>query len=276
MAAPSGKINLWTEGLDEGWNLDSNQMDRLDRGIQSILEIKDHVDMLFFRYGDELDCRLILRHKENNIHLRLANEIVEASDPDNQNYQNITINQEKVFQFLEEFVYEEEVVEEDRLNIRTDKKGIAAMVGAVVVLAVAFFMAGFYGKTEEGFIPIPVAVEIKDPKEIQQFMQSHAGIYATDIEDGEMVIEISRDGHWGYFDIVKRSAQHYGAVLVSGGSFTPGVEGATLAIVTDKRYVFYPNGGEKLEFLERHFTKVARTRDDLAYLHLPSMLEATN
>ncbi len=276
MAETGEKVNLWTEGLDEGWNLDSSQMEHLDRGNQSIHEIKDHVDMLLFRFADELDCRFILRYKEKSVHLRLRDNLIEASDPNDQNYQNIPVAQEKLFIFLEEFIYEEPEVEEDRLNIRSDKKGILAMAMAIIILGAAIYFAGFYSHEEEGFIPVPVAIKLEDPKEIQQFIQEHAGIYATEIEDGEMLIEISEDSRWGYYDIIKRSARHYVAVLVSGGSYSPGVEGATMAIVTDKRYVFYPNGGEELEFLDRIFTRVARSRDELAYLHLPSTLQATN
>lgn len=271
MSDPVDKISLWTEGLDEGWSMDSDQVDRMDRGAQSIKDIIEHVEMLIFRYGDELDCMLVLRHKEKFVHLSLSNKLIEASDPNDQTYQNIPVEQEKLYQFLEEFIYEEPEPEEDELQIRYDKKGIIAMLGAVVVLVLAIYFSGFYSSSEEGFMPVPSAVEFNDPIEIQNFYQRNAGLYATAIDDGEMLIELSSDGKWGFYDLTKRSSRLFVGTTISEGEYVPGKEGNLTAIVTDKRFVFYPKTGGELEFLQRPFTRIAGSREEVAYLDLPEI-----
>ncbi|MEX0322793.1 MAG: hypothetical protein AB3N63_11580 [Puniceicoccaceae bacterium] len=270
MSDPADKISLWTEGLDESWSMDSSQADHMDRGPQSIEEIMEHVDMLVFRYGDDLDCKLILRFKERTLHLQLSSKLMEASDPNDQTYQNIPVAQDNLYQFLDEFIYEEPEPDEGRINFREDKKGIIAMLCAVGVLIVAIYFSGFYGSDDEGFMPVPTAVQLQDPMEIQQFYEQNAGVYATAIDDGEMVIELTAEGTWAYFDLVKRTSRKYGAEMVSGGEYVPGKEEEVYAIVTDQRFVFYPKSEGELEFLQRSFRKVAVTREELAYLDLPA------
>lgn len=269
MASNGDKISLWTEGLDEGWSMDPSQADHMDRGTQSIKDIVEHVEMLVFRYSDELNCRLIVRFKEKILHLKLESNLIEASDPNDQTYQNIPVTQERLYQFLEDFIYEDPEPDESRINIHEDKKGIFAMLGAVVVLCVAIYFSGFYGNKEEAFMPLPSAEKLRDPLAIQRFYDQHAGIYATAIDDGEMLIELTTNGQWAYYDITKRNNRHYLGEMVSAGDYVPGMEESASAVVTDKRFVFYPKGDEDLEFLQRLFSKVADSRDELAYMDLP-------
>ena len=118
--------------------------------------------------------------------------------------------------------------------------GISIGVAAVVALGFAIrFVDGYLDQTSE-FIPKPMALEIDNPVESRDLTVKYSGVYATRIDDGEMLLELKRDGTWGFYDVRKGSVGSFILQAVKSGNCRPVYEAGRLAILTDTRYLFYP------------------------------------
>ena len=139
-----------------------------------------------------------------------------------------------------------------------------AVVAVAVVAGALGFISHFLNR-DSGFFPKPTVVGIADPIEAKEILVGHAGIYATRLADGEMLLELRPDGTWGYYDMFRGLPGYYKIVPVQSGTSRPVMEDGRLALLTDKRFLFYPEGDESLVFLKRLFNRVGKTRDDLPY-----------
>ena len=262
------RLSVWTEGLDEDWGLAPENRGRLERGKMSPRGISEMVRETQKFHGAKADCLFILEAEGRRLHLKLNSGTLEVSDPGNMNYQNITLGETDLETYLlERFAPHIEQEHTDPRTLRWLQSVLAAAAGAALVAAL-LFTANFL-KRDSHFMPKPVVLEIDNPIESKELLVRHSGVYVTRIADGEMVIEVRPDGTWGYYDMYKGQPGYFRLNPVNLGNCQPVMEGEKVAILTDERFLFYPQNGQVLVFLERPFKRVGQNRDELPYFLFP-------
>jgi hypothetical protein len=263
------RLSVWTEGLDEDWGLAPDNRGRLERGKMSPKGVAQVVHQIQDLNGTRADCLFILEADRRRLHLNLNSGILEISDPGNMNYQNVTLgNTDLELYLLERFApQQQQQLQADPRTLRWMEGIIAAMAGVGLVWAL-FYLSDFLNRDSQ-FMPKPVALEIDDPVASKDILFRHSGIYVTRVADGEMVIEVSPDGSWGYYDMYKGQPGYYQLEPVNVGNCRPVFEDQEVAILTDTRFMFYPQEGKLLVFLERSFKRIGQNRDELPYFLFP-------
>lgn len=222
--------------------------------------------------GHDANGLFILESGEYRLNLNLNNGVIEISDPRNANYQNVAIAESELVGYLHKF-FAPVVQEEKKDSLRTPLvQKLEYLVALIVVVALVVTIRFVIQFMEDGsqFMPEPEATEIADVQEMRSLTVQNAGIYVTKMRDGEMAIELKDDGTWAYYDMRSGSLGAFILDTVDEGTFRPVYESGRLAILTDARYLFYPNQQEgSIVFLDRPFKRVGNTRDDLPYLSFP-------
>ena len=72
-----------------------------------------------------------------------------------------------------------------------------------------------------------------------------------------MLLELTPDGTWAFFDVEKGAVGSFILSNLNEGQFRPVYESGRVAILTDARYIFYPESTEsELMFLQRRFKRL--------------------
>ncbi|MEX0331745.1 MAG: hypothetical protein AB3N64_10015 [Puniceicoccaceae bacterium] len=266
------KLTVWTEGLGEFWGIASAQKERRQRGEMNPDEVVTIIGNIIEENTHDANGLFILESSGRRLNVTLSNGVVEVSDPRDANYQNVAIAESELTEYLIKFFAP--AAAESNENLRTplvQTLEYVVAIAAIVVFGLTIrFVIGFMQDSSQ-FMPEPEAVEISDRIQVQNLKVQYAGVYATRMRDGEMVIELRDDGTWNYYDIQGGSLGSFILSPVNSGQFRPVYESGRLAILTDSRYLFYPstNLEEGITFLQRPFKKIANTRDDLPYVSFP-------
>ncbi|MEX0327067.1 MAG: hypothetical protein AB3N33_13355 [Puniceicoccaceae bacterium] len=278
MESSTLKLTVWTEGLGEFWGIATEQKERRQRGELSPDEVVSIIGNIIEENTHDANGLFILESGGRRLNVTLSNGVVEVSDPRNANYQNVAIAESELTDYLTTFFAP--TVAETGEQLRTplvQTLEYVVAVAAVVTLALTIkFVIGFMQESSQ-FMPEPEAVEIGDSKQVQNLTVQYAGIYATRMRDGEMIIELRDDNTWNYYDIQSGSLGSFILSPVSSGEFRPVYEAGRLAILTDTRYLFYPSTTmeEGITFLQRPFKKIANSRDDLPYVSFPDEISGS-
>ena len=213
----------------------------------------------------------IIQTKSRTLNLALNNGVIEFSDPKNANYQNVAIVESELISYLDGYFAEEATEEGSVLRtplIRTLEYIVA--IAAILALGLTIRFVVQHLEDSSQFFPLPETVEIKDLKESRSLMVKHAGVYATRLDDGEMLLELTPDGTWAFFDVEKGAVGSFILSNLNEGQFRPVYESGRVAILTDARYIFYPESTEsELMFLQRRFKRLGNSRDDLPFVAFP-------
>ena len=270
MEASAVNLKVWTEGLGEFWGI-TPQKDRRQRDDMTPEAIVDVIHTIIEENSHDANGLFILESGGRRLNLNLSNGVVEVSDPRNANYQNVAIAESELAAYLNSFFVKE--VETQKENLRTPLvQKLEYLVAVIVVVALGLsirFVMQFMEDNSQ-FMPEPQTADIADMKELRSLTIQYAGVYATNMREGEMVIELKEDGTWFYYDMQSGSLGSYILEPVKAGSFRPVYESGRLAILTDARYVFYPDSENgRITFLQRPFKRIGNSRDDLPYLSFP-------
>jgi hypothetical protein len=266
------ELSVWTEGLGEFWGIQPEQRERRRRDDMAPEQLADIIHAILEENNHDANGLFILASGDRRLNLALSNGVIEISDPQNLNYQNVALAEAELIAFLNDF-FARPAEEEEAPLLRTplvQKVEYAVAIISIVALALTLkFVVGYLNRSSE-FMPEVEAVEITDPTESRQLVVKYSGIYATSMDDGEMVLEIQDDGKWHFYDMQSSTLGSFILNMVKGGNFRPVVNLGRPAILTDTRYLFYPSNAEKtLHFLNRPFKRIGNTRDDLPYLSFP-------
>lgn len=272
MGSQALELTVWTEGLGEFWGIQPDQRDRRQRENMTPEQLAAVINAILEENNHDANGLFILELGERRLNLALTNGVIEVSDPQNANYQNVALAESELTSFLHEF-YASPEEEEEKAFIRTplvQKLELAVAIISIAALGLTLKFVVGYLDASSAFMPEVAAEEIKDKAQSRQLVVKYAGIYATSMEDGEMVLEIQEDGSWGYYDMQASTVGSFILNVVNAGNCRPVINAGRPAILTDNRYLFYPSNGERLlHFLDRPFKRIGNTRDDLPYLSFP-------
>jgi len=275
MASSNLKLAVWTEGLNEDWIAFPSLDGHVERDPMTPGEVVEILERINEENGGAATCLFILQANNRRLHLTLARGSYSVSDPGNANYQNVKLDVREVPTFLEGYFDKTSSGIPEHAEIRSSHlrllEGTIAMA-AVLVLAVTVYFVSRYMNTQSSFMPEPTVNELTKPEALD-YITRYAGIYATQIGDGEMVIELDKNGHWSYYDVWKQSGGSFTLTEVEAGSYRPVLDRGRLAALTDTNFLFYLSEENRLEFLQRHFSRVARNREDLPYVKFPASSE---
>jgi hypothetical protein len=271
MESSEVKLSIWTEGLGEFWGIAPDQKERRQRDNMSPEELADVINAILEENDHTANGLFALEAEGRILNLALTNGVIEMSDPKDINYQNVAIAEADLVSFLTDFFARK--VEQERSNLRTPLlQAIEYTVAVIAILALGLTIRFVIHYLEDAsqFMPNYETTEIGNLKESKTLTVKMAGVYATRIDDGEMILELKTDGTWGFFDIANGTVGSFILNTVSGGNFRPVYESGRLAILTDTRYLFYPGEHQKeLIFLDRRFKRIGNTRDDLPFVSFP-------
>ena len=262
------KLIVWTEGLDPHWGQDAELKERLERGPMSLSAVVEEIEKIKNFYEEEANALFVLERGKRQLHVTLVNGKVEISDPGDPNYQNISLSDSGLESFLgDHFMHEtvEETVQAHRFRLAK----LITVTTAIAALLVAAILLNTYVAYDSTFIPEPEVAKIDNPAQASIHLDEYAGVYATNVGDGEMVFEINLDGTWKFYDMFHSTKGFYSLQEVVGGKWQPVYEKGRLALMTDNRYLLYPEKNNALVFLDRNFERIATNRNDLPYLKFP-------
>ena len=268
---PSGKtLTVWTEGLGEFWGIAPELIERRQREPMTPETLANVIDNILLENGHTASGLFILEAANKRLNLALTHGVIEISDPKNVNYQNVAMALDDLVKYLEAFFFTEVAA-----NVEQTKASPVRMVEYIVASAAVVFLiftVSFVSKFLEnnsGFMPVPEITEIGNQDEIHDAQNRYAGVYTTGMDDGETILELKKDGSWGFYDIQRSTAGSYFLDLVQMGNYRPVYKSGRLAILTDSLYLLYPEDQENLLFLQRSFSRVAKTREDLTNVAFP-------
>jgi len=257
-------------GLDENWITFTGLTGHVEREAMSPEEVAETLLRINQENGDSATCQFILQGNGHRLTLSLNRGTLTVSDPAKANYQNVALQLTELGAFLQQFfagkpahvaAFPEEV-RQSHLHLL---EGIIALV-AVVVFGITVYFVSRYMKNESGFIPMPEVTEIGSGPDAKQHLVRYAGVYATRIGDGEMVLELKEDGSWGYYDMFKSQSGSFDLQMVEEGTCRPVLEQARMALLADNHYLFYPAENGRMVFQQRRYSRIGNTRDDLPFL----------
>lgn len=262
------RIELWTENLDEDWRADPESHRRTNRGPIGVDELLNRLGTIRQLNGPELECLLVLSARDRQLHLNLQAQDLYVSDPQNPNYQNVRMDEGALPGFVKTyFAFDEETGESQPMTVRIIEFGFFFVVLVGLGVSVSY-LAGFLNR-DHGFIPKPAVIDIENPEMAAAVMREHAGIYATAVNDGEMLIELNPDGQFGYYDLERGAPGQFLLDEVVTGTWKPVYDMGELAFLTDVRFVFHPAEKPGLVFQQRFYKKIADNRDEAIYLAFP-------
>ena len=271
----AAKVHVWTECLGDGWEIRPGHRERVDRGLIALDDLAGYIRMVRDYAQEMANCLFVLRSSTHQLDVSLEQGNIIVSDPGNSQYQNIALSEEELNAFLEGYFRSD--AEEETPESRHPRLLEWIVIGAgAVILILSALLIRHTVFDEAHFLPPPDAMKIENAADERTLIQQYAGLYATRIGDGEMLIELREDGTWAYFDMYGSQMVNFKLEPVNAGSFEAGFKAGQLAILTDARFVFTLNRERDLEFLQRRFRIVAQERKDIPYLVFPDEQEESS
>ena len=262
------KFSVWTEGLGEIWGITQENLERRHREDMSVTEIHSIADKLISDFGEDANGLFIIEDKGKDLNLELVKGGLEISDPSNLNYQNISISLEELEQSILDYfgIKEEEVIVRNSHVILIEWI-IAITVGCAMVASILYVKD--FLESRDHFIPKPDFTEIKSQEDFRNHLSRMSGVYMTDLDVGETVIEIHADGRWGFYDLEKASLRKFTCLPVENGLCRPVFSEGQLSLMTDAFYLFKVSNADTLVFQDRKYIRAGKSRDDLPFVAFP-------
>lgn len=262
------KFSVWTEGLGEIWGITPDNPERRQRKPMSALEIHSIVDKLINDFGEEGNGLFIIDYKGKVLNLELLKGRLEMSDPSNLNYQNISLSLDELEQILLDYfdIKEKEVVVRNSHVILIEWI-IAITVGCAMIASIVYVRD--FLESRDYFLPEPDYVEIENQEDFRHHLSRLSGIFITDLDAGQTVIEIHADGRWGFYDLERVSVRKFNCLPVENGLCRPVYSEGQLSLLTDVHFLFKVSNKDTLLFQDRKYIRVADSRDDLPFVVFP-------
>lgn len=262
------KFSVWTEGLGEIWGITQDNQERRQRDAMSVSEIHSIVDKLINDFGDDTNGLFIIEYKGKVLNLELVKGALEMSDPSDLNYQNISISLEEAEQSILDYfgIKKEEVVVRNSHVILIEWI-IAITVGCAMVASIVYVKD--FLETRDHFIPEPDHAEIKSQADFRSHLSRLSGVFMTNLDAGETVIEIHADGRWGFYDLEKASLRKFTCLPVESGLCRPVYSEGQLSLLTDAFFLFKVGDTDTLVFQDRKYIRAGKSRDDLPFVAFP-------
>jgi hypothetical protein len=247
------KFDVQTEGLGEFWGVAPDYHDRRSRDPMSAEELKD-ANGLF-----------IIEHMNRRVNLRINSGVLEISDPNNANYQNVVISIDDLAKYLEDFFQLKKGGKHvQNTHIIILEWVIALITGAGMIGAIYF--ASQYLNKEVNFMTKPDFVEVQDHTDFQNHLDRMTGIFATELEDGETLLFIHDDGRWDFYDLERGVGNNFILIEIEGGLCRPVYQAGRLALLTDSNFLFYWDSEGVLYFQDRKYIRMAKTPNELPFV----------
>lgn len=292
MAKAYFQLSVATEGLSEEWITFPGLVERVHRSPMTPEQFAVLCRRINSENGMGATCRFILNGKTRQLQLDLVHGRYSACDPEDANYQNVGIGDQELETFLTDYFAGcnksarqpnsptpgtgQEVELEPELPVRTWR----IMEGSIAVVVLLAFIATVviikkYPEKITGLMGVPNVVEIENDRDAREIVDRWAGVYATHVHDGGMVIELKNSGDWAYYEIWKYTSGNYVMDQLHAGQFRPVLEENRTAILTDSRFLFYPDDRQQLIFLDRPFKRIGDKLSELSYLIFPTNMETS-
>lgn len=262
------KFSVWTEGLGEIWGITPDNLERRQREPMSTLEIHSIVEKLVDDFGEDGNGLFIVEYKGKVVHLELIRGGLELSNPNDLNYQNISISIDELEQsLLDYFGIEEKEAVTRNSHVILIEWIIAIIVSCAMVFSIVYVRD--FLKSRDYFLPEPDYTEIENQDDFRNHLSRLSGIFITDLDAGQTVIEIQADGRWGFYDLEKTSVRKFNCLPVENGLCRPVYSEGQLSLLTDVFFLFKVSNKDTLLFQDRKYIRVANSRDDLPFVAFP-------
>lgn len=262
------KISLWTEGLDRNWVSEPHNRERMPRGELAMDQLKPLLDDIRFKNGGDSEGLLILQGAGKRLHITVQDDAILLADPQNPNYQNVSVKEEELEEFIAEYFSLEEAGHEgERTHFRYVYYGLI-LVGLIALAGTVYFVATRVS-FEQGFYPKAVVAEIDNETEFNRLKETFSGIYATGTWDGALVIELTPDLEFTFYDMKRSSPGRFLLEPVMSGDYRPVYEMGSAAILANGHMVLNPVDADKLLFENREYSLLGKSREEVPHLAFP-------
>jgi len=262
------KFDIQTEGLGEFWGVAPNYHERRSRDPMSADELLEIILTILDDNGNDANGLFIIEHGKKSVHIRLNSGILEISNPNDANYQNVAVSPHDLKATLSDF-----------FQLSKDGKAvpnahiimlewIIAVVASGGMLAAVTFAIHYLNK-EVNFMPKPDYMEVQDEKDYADHLKALAGIYVTEFKDGETLLSVMPDGQWEFHDLEKGKGKSFVLNQVEAGLCRPVYQKGRLALLTDSNFLFYWEREGVLRFQERQYTLAGKSPAELQFVAFP-------
>ena len=272
------KFKVWTEGLDEMWFPLSEAKERIDREILTAEEVAEAIENLHGECDASTPCLFILEAHGQRLRISLNGDHIEASNPEDRNYQNVTLQPSEICAFLEDyFALPEEEEETRRYRIRI----IEWVAVGIALLGLVFTvqLTRNYLEEQSYFTPKPEVVEIEDKSVASSIITNYTGVYVSELRNSGLAIELKKNQEWAFYDIRQSAPGKFTLEPIHSGAHRAAYSlDKKPIIVTDTHFTFSLNATladgvpnrNHLVFQQRLFKKIAATREDLPHVQFPA------
>lgn len=262
------KFDVQTEGLGEFWGVAPDYHERRSRDPMSADELKEILLTIIDENGKDANGLFVIEHLNRIVNLRINSGVLEISDPNNANYQNVAISLDDVSKSLEDFFNLKKggkTVQNSHIIIL---EWIIALVAGSGMIG-AFYFANQYLEKEVSFMPKPDFVEVQNNADFQNHLKKMTGIFVTELEDGESLLFIQGDGRWDFYDLERGTGNNFLLNEVEGGLCRPVYQAGRLALLTDSNFLFYWESEGVMYFQDRKYIRTAVTPNELPFVSFP-------
>ena len=259
------KFDVQTEGLGEFWGIAPDRHERITRAPMSLEEIEAVAISILEENEQDSSGQIFLKKGSRTLQIDLEGGVFQISDPDNFNYQNISIKKDDLASSILSFFNLLEEPEEAR------KAGTSVMqwmiAGAAVIISFAAFSFVIRHLHEEfQFMPKPEFMEVEDNRDYQKHLRDMSGVYITNWEDGETLLRLKSDGSWEFYDLDRGGNQDFRLLEVESGECRPVYQKGRLALLTQNFYIFQWESEGVLSFQERRYIRTATNKDEVPFV----------
>ena len=268
MVKRAEKISLWTEGLNRDWVSEPDNRERIPRGDLELNQLKPLIEDIRFKNGGDSDGLLILQEAGERLHISIHDDQILLSDPQNPNYQNVRIREEELAEFIRHyFSLEKANHASEWMHFRLVNFGILAV--GLVLLAGAVYYGMRQISFENSFYPKAVVTEVGSEQEFHRLKESYSGIYASGVWEGALVIELTRDLEFNYYDMKRSSPGRFILKPVIWGNYRPVYELGSPVVLANERMILNPVDDGKLKFENREYSLIAKSREEVPHIAFP-------
>ncbi len=262
------KFDVQTEGLGEFWGVAPNYHERRSRDPMSAEELKDILLTIHDENGKEANGLFIIEHTNRRVNLRINSGVLEISDPNNANYQNVVISIDDLSKYLEDFFQLQKGGKHVQNSHIIILEWIIALIAGAGMVGAIYFAFQYLDK-EVDFMPKPDFVEIQDHTDFQNHLKKMTGIFVTELEDGETLLFIQEDGRWDFFDLERSVGNNFILTEIEGGLCRPVYQTGRLGLLTDSNFIFFWESEGVIYFQDRKYILTAKTSNELPFVSFP-------
>ena len=263
------KFEVQTEGLGEFWGITPVRHERIAREPMTAGEIEEIVLSILAENDTESSGLIILKRGHRALQIDLESGSISMSDPQNVNYQNISISRDDLSSSILSYFN----LLEERHEERKSATGASQWMVAIAAGSISFatFYYSFQHLTRDfHFMPKPEFVEVEDDRDYREHLKAMSGVYITEWEDGETLLNLKGDGTWEFYDIERARNPKFSLNEVEQGDCRPVYQKGRLALLTRNYYVFKWESEGVLSFQERRYIRTAVTENEVPFVTFPN------